>query len=137
MSLEDVEAILIQKALARYTGNVSHASNALGLSRSALYRPAGTIQPLNHLPYARRILLFALAAGFGRRASVALILSMVIGELLRAAGMDPDDPDRDAVVSFAFSAQGRVVFPLRTLSNLLAALREGDFSISRARCELR
>jgi DNA-binding NtrC family response regulator len=38
MGLEDVERILIQKALSRYAGNVSHASNALGLSRSALYR---------------------------------------------------------------------------------------------------
>ena len=38
MSLEDVEASLIKKALARYQGNVSHAAAALGLSRSALYR---------------------------------------------------------------------------------------------------
>jgi DNA-binding NtrC family response regulator len=38
MSLEDVEAFLIKKALARYDGNVSHAAAALGLSRSALYR---------------------------------------------------------------------------------------------------
>ncbi len=38
MSLEDVEAFLIKKALARYAGNVSQAANALGLSRSALYR---------------------------------------------------------------------------------------------------
>ena len=38
MSLEDVEALLIRKALARFNGNVSHAANALGLSRSALYR---------------------------------------------------------------------------------------------------
>jgi DNA-binding NtrC family response regulator len=38
MSLEDVEALLIKKALARFNGNVSHAANALGLSRSALYR---------------------------------------------------------------------------------------------------
>jgi len=38
MSLEDVEASLIKKALARYQGNVSHAASALGLSRSALYR---------------------------------------------------------------------------------------------------
>jgi DNA-binding NtrC family response regulator len=38
MSLEDVEGFLIKKALARYEGNVSHAANALGLSRSALYR---------------------------------------------------------------------------------------------------
>ena len=38
MSLEDVECFLIQKALARYDGNVSRAADALGLSRSALYR---------------------------------------------------------------------------------------------------
>jgi DNA-binding NtrC family response regulator len=38
MSLEEVEALLIRKALARHDGNVSHAARALGLSRSALYR---------------------------------------------------------------------------------------------------
>jgi DNA-binding NtrC family response regulator len=38
MSLEEVEAFLIRKALARHGGNVSHAASALGLSRSALYR---------------------------------------------------------------------------------------------------
>jgi DNA-binding NtrC family response regulator len=38
MSLETVEAILIRKALARAAGNVSHAADALGLSRGALYR---------------------------------------------------------------------------------------------------
>ncbi|HET8644286.1 MAG TPA: sigma-54 dependent transcriptional regulator, partial [Vicinamibacteria bacterium] len=38
MSLEEVEALLIRKALARYDGNVSKAAEALGLSRSALYR---------------------------------------------------------------------------------------------------
>ena len=38
MSLEEVERLLIQKALARFDGNVSSAAKALGLSRSALYR---------------------------------------------------------------------------------------------------
>ncbi len=38
MSLEDVERVLIQKALTRAAGNVSDAAKALGLSRSALYR---------------------------------------------------------------------------------------------------
>jgi len=38
MGLEEVERALIQKAMSRYGGNVSHASKALGLSRSALYR---------------------------------------------------------------------------------------------------
>jgi DNA-binding NtrC family response regulator len=38
MPLEEVERLLIQKALKRHNGNVSHAAEALGLSRSALYR---------------------------------------------------------------------------------------------------
>lgn len=38
MTLEEVERLLIDKALERYTGNVSDAARALGLSRSALYR---------------------------------------------------------------------------------------------------
>jgi DNA-binding NtrC family response regulator len=38
MSLEEVEALLIRKALARFSGNISQAAETLGLSRSALYR---------------------------------------------------------------------------------------------------
>jgi transcriptional regulator of acetoin/glycerol metabolism len=38
MTLEQVERVLIAKAVARHQGNVSHAARALGLSRSALYR---------------------------------------------------------------------------------------------------
>jgi DNA-binding NtrC family response regulator len=38
MSLESVEEILIRKALARMSGNVTQAAEALGLSRGALYR---------------------------------------------------------------------------------------------------
>ncbi|MBI1940539.1 MAG: sigma-54-dependent Fis family transcriptional regulator [Acidobacteria bacterium] len=38
MSLEEVERVLIQKALARSGGNVSQAAQSLGLSRSGLYR---------------------------------------------------------------------------------------------------
>jgi DNA-binding NtrC family response regulator len=38
MTLDDAERFLIQKSLARYQGNVSRAAEALGLSRSALYR---------------------------------------------------------------------------------------------------
>jgi transcriptional regulator of acetoin/glycerol metabolism len=33
-----VEALLVGKALRRYDGNISQAAEALGLSRSALYR---------------------------------------------------------------------------------------------------
>ena len=38
MSLDEVEKILIGKALRRFDGNVSKAAEALGLSRGALYR---------------------------------------------------------------------------------------------------
>lgn len=38
MSLEEVEAFLIQRTLAQCDGNVSRAAEKLGLSRSALYR---------------------------------------------------------------------------------------------------
>jgi DNA-binding NtrC family response regulator len=38
MSLEQVESLLIRKALARHGGNVSHAAETLGLSRGSLYR---------------------------------------------------------------------------------------------------
>ncbi len=38
MSLEEVESFLIRKALSRFNGNVNQAADALGLSRSALYR---------------------------------------------------------------------------------------------------
>ncbi|MHB8520594.1 MAG: sigma-54-dependent transcriptional regulator [Limisphaerales bacterium] len=38
MSLEEVERVLIQKALVRFDGNVLKAAEAMGLSRSAFYR---------------------------------------------------------------------------------------------------
>jgi DNA-binding NtrC family response regulator len=38
LSLEDVERLLIRRALERHDGNVSQAAETLGLSRSALYR---------------------------------------------------------------------------------------------------
>ena len=41
LTLEDVERVRIEKALRRYSGNVSEAARALGLSRSALYRRIG------------------------------------------------------------------------------------------------
>ena len=45
MSLEEIEGLFIQKAMARY-GNVSHAAKALGLSRSALYRRLERYRPV-------------------------------------------------------------------------------------------
>jgi two-component system, NtrC family, nitrogen regulation sensor histidine kinase NtrY len=82
---------------------------------------------LKPLLYERRILLLALSAGLASTV-VALIL-------LWSGGYSSKLQWTLTVLmiltwlSFAFTAQSRVVFPLRTLSNLLAALREGDFSI--------
>jgi DNA-binding NtrC family response regulator len=47
MSLEEIEGLFIQKAMARY-GNVSHAARALGLSRSALYRRLERYRPVTN-----------------------------------------------------------------------------------------
>ncbi len=38
LTLDDAEKMLIEKALAKFDGNVSRAAESLGLSRSALYR---------------------------------------------------------------------------------------------------
>ena len=77
--------------------------------------------------YERRILLLALAAGLAGTV-VALIL-LWTGDFSANLRWTLTIVITVAWLSFAFSAQSRVTFPLRTLSNLLAALREGDFSI--------
>lgn len=77
--------------------------------------------------YERRILLLALAAGLAGTL-VALIL-LWTGDFSANLRWTLTIVITVAWLSFAFSAQSRVTFPLRTLSNLLAALREGDFSI--------
>ena len=38
MSVEEVEALLVSKALARCNGNISQAAEVLGLSRGSFYR---------------------------------------------------------------------------------------------------
>jgi PAS domain S-box-containing protein len=77
--------------------------------------------------YERRILLLALSAGLGSTL-VAMIL-LWTGNYSSKLQWTLTVMMIIAWLSFAFTAQSRVVFPLRTLSNLLAALREGDFSI--------
>ena len=79
------------------------------------------------LLYERRILLLALAAGLASTL-VALIL-LWTGPYSSKLEWTLTILMVVAWLSFAFTAQSRVIFPLRTLSNLLAALREGDFSI--------
>jgi two-component system, NtrC family, nitrogen regulation sensor histidine kinase NtrY len=82
---------------------------------------------LKPLLYERRILVLALAAGLASTL-VALIL-LWTGSYSSKLQWTLTVIMVICWLSFAFSAQSRVVFPLRTLSNLLAALREGDFSI--------
>jgi two-component system, NtrC family, nitrogen regulation sensor histidine kinase NtrY len=82
---------------------------------------------LSPILYERRILLLALAAGLAGTV-VALIL-LWTGDFSTNLRWTLTIVITVAWLSFAFSAQSHVTFPLRTLSNLLAALREGDFSI--------
>ncbi len=79
------------------------------------------------LDYERRILIMALAAG-GAGSLVAFLL-LWTGNYSSKLQWTLTVSIVCAWLGFAFAAQNRVVFPLRTLSNLLAALREGDFSI--------
>ncbi|MGB6391134.1 MAG: PAS domain-containing protein, partial [Candidatus Acidiferrales bacterium] len=79
------------------------------------------------LLYERRILLLALAAGLGSTV-VALILLWTANHSLNLQ-WTLTIVLVATWLGFAFAAQSRVIFPMRTLSNLLAALREGDFSI--------
>jgi len=87
------------------------------------FRPAPRRERLSH---ERRVLLMALAAG-----APAVLVSLT---LLWSRSYTPKVlwTLTTLIVSFwlgfAFAAQGRVVRPLQTVSNLLAALREGDYS---------
>ena len=82
------------------------------------------MKPLSH---ERRILLMAVAAG--------LPGSLVALSLLWTGGYTPKVQWTLSVLivglwsGFALAVRRRVVFPLQTVSNLLAALREGDYSI--------
>jgi PAS domain-containing protein len=78
------------------------------------------------LPYERRILLLALATGLpGVVLGLALLWS---GDYSGRAQWTLTVLILIAWLSFAWALEGRVVRPLQTLSNLLAALREGDYS---------
>lgn len=74
-----------------------------------------------------RVLLLALASGF-----TAVVFSLAV---LWTQGFTPKVQWTMTVLigvtwlAFAFSARERVINPLRTLANLLEAMREGDYSI--------
>jgi nitrogen fixation/metabolism regulation signal transduction histidine kinase len=79
------------------------------------------------MAHERRVLLYALAGGLP-----AVLISMIF---LWAGDYTPKVQWTLSVLifgfwlGFAFALRERVVYPLRTLSNLLAALREGDYSL--------
>jgi two-component system, NtrC family, nitrogen regulation sensor histidine kinase NtrY len=79
------------------------------------------------IAYERRILLRALLAGL-LGSTTALIL-LWTGQHDAKTAWTLTIVIVVAWLGFAFSAQNRITFPLRTLSNMLAALHEGDFSI--------
>jgi two-component system nitrogen regulation sensor histidine kinase NtrY len=96
-------------------------------SRQRVKSPARSTIEYFTAKHDRRILFMALAAGFP-----AVLVSLIL------LWYGPYPPRVQwtltvAIVGFWFgfsqAVRERVVFPLQTLSNLLAALREGDFSI--------
>jgi two-component system nitrogen regulation sensor histidine kinase NtrY len=82
---------------------------------------------MTRLTYERRIQLLALAAGFPG-SLIALIL-LWTGNYSSGAFWTLAFLIVSLWLGFAFSLRNRVVFSLQTLSNLLAALREEDFSL--------
>jgi len=82
---------------------------------------------MSPVTYERRIRLLALAAGFPGSA-IALVL-LWTGNFSSGAAWTLTLLIVSLWLGFAASLQHRVVFSLQTLSNLLAALREEDFSI--------
>ena len=88
---------------------------------------SGRRRPRRALAHDTRVLLLALASGLPARVvAIALLwtgdhapkVRWTLGTLMTGVWL-----------AFAFAARERVVRPIQTLSNMLAALREGDFSI--------
>lgn len=82
---------------------------------------------MKRLPYERRLQLLALAAGFP--GSLIALLLLWTGNYSSSTAWTLTPLIVCFWLGFAFSLRHRVVFSLQTLSNLLAALREEDFSV--------
>lgn len=87
-----------------------------------LSRPA-----LPRLTHDARVLLMALAAG--APGSVIALIFLWAGDYTPKVQWTLTVLILSMVFGFAFALRERIVIPLQTLSNLLAALGEGDFSI--------
>ena len=83
--------------------------------------------PHSRLRFDQRILLLALAAGFP--AAVVALLLLWTGDYQPKVQWTLSVLIVGVWTGCSFSVRHRVVLPLQTLSNLLAALRESDFSI--------
>lgn len=86
-------------------------------------RPVARSEPLTH---ERRVLLMALAAG-APAVLVSLVL-LIVGDYTPKVFWTLLTLIACFWLGFSFAVQARVVRPLQTVSNLLAALREGDYS---------
>ena len=164
MSLEEVEAFLIKKALSRFDGNARSAAEALGLSRSAFYRrlqhygldcraavsTAGcriavdtaaatvTTAPRERASNtARRSAAPAHARGPShlvssarpRRPPIVALSLLWFGDYTPKVQWTLTLLIAGCGLGFILSARDHIIRPLQTMTNLLAALREGDYSI--------
>ena len=84
-------------------------------------------RPGSYLRFDQRILLLALAAGFP--AALVALIFLWTGDSTPKVQWTLTVFIVGVWTGCSFSVRHRVVLPLQTLSNLLAALRESDFSI--------
>ena len=103
------------------------ATESADVPARELTRPVRARVPQARFRFDQRILLLALAAGFPA-ALVALIL-LWTGDYTPRVQWTLTVFIIGVWAGCSFSVRHRVVLPLQTLSNLLAALRESDFSI--------
>ncbi len=82
---------------------------------------------MKKLSHQGRVLLLALLAGLP--GSLVALLLLWLGNFTPKTQWTLTILIACCWLGFAFALRERVVFPLQTLSNLLAALREGDYSI--------
>ncbi|MGH9722834.1 MAG: sensor histidine kinase, partial [Bryobacteraceae bacterium] len=82
---------------------------------------------MNRLTHEQRVLLLALAAGLP--GSLVALIILWTGDYPSKVQWTLTVMIGSVWLGCAFGVQQRVVYPLQTLANLLAALREGDYSI--------
>ena len=82
---------------------------------------------VSHLSFEGRIVLLAICAGLP--GSICSLILMWTGDYRLHTQVTLSLLIFGIWMGFAFAIRERVVFPLQTISNLLGALREGDFSV--------